>query len=113
MLYASKFSKENSSCIHICWEQLATEHICRKKKKGLGVLVENKLNMRQQCTVVAMKVYQFLDCICKNVGNRLRKEVLSPVFNICEAASGIPCSVLVPLLGELQQQTGTSPAEGH
>lgn len=69
------------------------------KKRGLGVLVENKLNMRQQCTVVAMKVYQFLDCICKNVGNRLRKEVLSPVFNICEAASGIPCSVLVPLLG--------------
>lgn len=70
---ASKFSRENS-CIHTCWGQLATEHICRKKE-GLGVLVENKLSMRQQCTVVLMKVCQVLDRISMNVGNRLRKEL--------------------------------------
>ena len=46
-----------------------------QEKKGLGVLVENKLNMRWQCTIVVMKVHQFLDCISKNVGNRLRKEL--------------------------------------
>lgn len=40
----------------------------KKNKTGLEVLVDNKLNMRQQCTVVVLKVHQFLDCISKNVG---------------------------------------------
>ncbi|KAK4818023.1 hypothetical protein QYF61_004147 [Mycteria americana] len=59
------------------------------EKKGLGVLVENKLNMMQQWTVVVMKVHQFLDCISKNVNNRLRKEIFLP-YSISVAASGVP-----------------------
>lgn len=36
-------SSANSSCIHICWEQLAAEHIFREKE-GPGVL-ENEFNV--------------------------------------------------------------------
>ncbi|PKU47846.1 hypothetical protein llap_1826 [Limosa lapponica baueri] len=41
-----------------------------------GVLVDNKLTMRQQCALVAKKANGLLGCIKKSVASRLREVVL-------------------------------------
>ncbi|GAB0204253.1 cAMP-dependent protein kinase inhibitor alpha [Grus japonensis] len=65
-------------------------------EKDLVVLVKEKLNMNQQCVLVAQKARHILHCITSSVISRLREETVPP------------CSVLViPYLEYCIQLWGT------
>jgi len=46
------------------------------EEKGLGVLVDEKLSMTQQCVLAAQKANHTLSCIPSSVANRLKEGFL-------------------------------------
>ena len=79
-------------------------------EKDLGVLMDDRLAMSQQCALVVRKASGILGCIKRSVASRSRKAVLP----ICtgEATSGILCAVLGSLVQERQGSSRESTAEG-
>ena len=67
-----------NNCIH--QYRLGNDLLERSSaERDLGVLVDNRLAMSQQCALVSKKVIGILGCIKKSVLSRLR-EVILPVY---------------------------------
>jgi len=62
-------------------------------ERDLGVLVDDRLTMSQQCVLAVKKANGILGCIKKSVASRSREVLL------CLCSSKAPSGVLCPVLG--------------
>ena len=83
-----RFNKSKSKVLHLGdgnphdqykLRNVQIEHSCAKKE--LGVLVDGKLDMSQQCALTAQKASCILDCIKRDMDSRLR-EVILPLYSV-------------------------------
>lgn len=80
-------------------------------QKGLGIQVDEKLSMSQQCTLAALKANFIKGCINGGLANRLM-EVILPLYS---ALVGLRLETYIQIWGP-QHREGVdqvSPEEGH
>jgi len=80
-------------------------------KKDLGVLVDERLDRRQQCVLAAQRANRFLGCIKSSAASRSREGILP----LCsgETSPGVPRSALEPSAQERHGAVGVGPEEGY
>ena len=89
-----KLNKANCKVLHLGWEnskhkyRLSREWLeSSPEEKDLGMLVDERLNMSQQCAPAAQKANCILGCIKRIVTSR-SKEVILPLCS-CESLPGL------------------------
>ena len=82
-------------------------------EKDLGVLVDEKLNMSQQCALGALTTSGILGLHQKRGGQQGEGGDCPSLFCPCEAPSGVLRPGLSPPIEERQGAVGEGPEEGH
>ena len=82
-----KFNKDKCKAFHLGKHNPGVQHRLGSTwlgsssvERDLGVLVDNKLNMSEQCAAVAKKANRMLGCINKGITSR-DKEVIIPLYS--------------------------------
>ena len=81
-------------------------------EKDLGVLMDSRLAMSQQCALVAKHTSGILGCIKKSC-QQIKEGDPPPLLCTGEAASGVLCPVLGFSVQQTQGSLRRSPVEGH
>jgi len=112
-----RFNKSKCGILHLRMHQyrLAADLLERSSaEKDLGVLVNDRLAMSQQCALVGKKSNSILKGIKKkNHGQQVKGGNPLPLLCSGEASPGVLCPVLGSPVHKRQRSPGKSPAEGH
>ncbi|PKU38756.1 hypothetical protein llap_10939 [Limosa lapponica baueri] len=112
-----KFSKAKCKVLHVSWGNLKNKYRLGREwiesspvEKGLGVLVDEKLNMSRKCVVTAQKANGILGYIKRSMASRSR-EVILFLYSTLMRSHLVYCGQ--PSVRERHEPVGLGPAEGH